>query len=283
MTTAEDRDVGLQQLHAGLEALLFNAEEPLEVDELATVLDAEPPEVSAALVELADQYETEGRGLAIRQVAGGWRMYTAPRAYEYVERYVLAGRSGRLSQAALETLAVVAYKQPISRQEIGDVRGVNADAAVRTLAQRGFVEEVGRAEGPGQAILYGTTARFLEELGLNALDELPPLTDFLGEDSPDEPALDELATVRKRLAAGGGMTEEDEDSPAQQAAARRDARRRQEREMDELTESLERATRSAVAQLRQAVDASEADEEDESPDTSSSQEHVHGDEADGRA
>lgn len=258
---------------AAVEAILFTVEEPIEVGALAEVLELPRDEVAALVAELAEEYEEAGRGLAIREVAGGWRMYTAPRAYDYLERFVLSDRSGRLSQAALETLAVVAYKQPISRQEISDIRGVNADAAVRSIAQRGFVEEVGRDEGPGQAILYGTTDRFLEQLGLNSVDELPPLTDFLPEDgAPDEPALDELATVRKRLAAASGRRSEDEgdDGPvandAPSAAEHREARRDQEREMDDLTSSLERAARSAMATLRDAVAAVEEDDEDDAGD-----------------
>ncbi|MDX1657960.1 MAG: SMC-Scp complex subunit ScpB [Nitriliruptorales bacterium] len=249
-------------LQPGLEALLFTAEAPLTVLELAEFLDAPSEEVETALGELAAAYERDERGLAVREAGGGWRMYTAPRAYDVVERYVLSGRTGRLSQAALETLAVIAYKQPITRQDIGDIRGVNADAAVRTLVQRGFAEEVGRAEGPGQAILYGTTTRFLEELGLSSVDELPPLTDFLAEDTPDEPALDELAAVRKRLAAGGDLSGDDaEDEPGP-----REVRREQEREMDELTASLEEATRSAMAQLREAVAATEEPDDSEDDD-----------------
>lgn len=260
----------LSETRAAIEAILFTVEEPIGVGALAEVLERPREEVASLLARLSAEYERAGRGLAIREVAGGWRMYTAPRAYDYLERFVLSDRSGRLSQAALETLAVVAYKQPISRQEISDIRGVNADAAVRSLAQRGFVEEVGRDQGPGQAILYGTTDRFLEQLGLNSLAELPPLTDFLPEDgAPDEPALDELATVRKRLAAASGRrADDDEDAGAvddelPSAAEHREARRDQDREMDDLTASLERAAKSAMATLREAVAATEEGEEDE--------------------
>lgn len=272
-TNGSQPDAGIQdEVSAALEALLFTAEEPMAVIDLARVVERPAAEVEQLLQKLASDYESAGRGLSIRQVAGGWRMYTAPRTYDYVERFVLAGKSGRLSQAALETLAVVAYKQPISRQEVGDIRGVNPDGAVRTLAQRGFIEEVGRSEGPGQAILYGTTTRFLEELGIDSISDLPPLTDFLADDTPDEPALGELADVRKRLTASGQFTasrEDDGDEPAADdeehlASRRREVRREQEREMDELTASLERAARTAVAQLREAVSATE--EEDEPAD-----------------
>ena len=173
-TTAPDETTRL-----GLEAILFLADEPVDLVQLADTLELDRDEVEAAVTELAARYDADGRGLAVRQVAGGWRMYTAPAAHPLVERYLLAGKSGRLTQAALETLAVIAYKQPISRQEVSDIRGVNADGAVRSLVVRGFVEEAGRDPGPGQAILYRTTRTFLEKLGLDSLDDLPPLGAFV--------------------------------------------------------------------------------------------------------
>jgi segregation and condensation protein B len=148
-----------------LEAILFVVDEPVDVSTLSQVLEVGRGEVEAELAELAGRLEEEGRGFVLRRVAGGWRLYTAPAAAPYLERWVLAGRSGRLTQAALETLAVIAYKQPVSRHEVSEIRGVNADGAVRTLVGRGLVEEVGRDPGPGQAILYGTTPEFLEKIG----------------------------------------------------------------------------------------------------------------------
>lgn len=269
----------------GLEALLFLAEEPIEVHTLAEVLEVEADEVEGALLELAAAYERQQRGLTIRRAAGGWRMYTAEAAYPVVERYVLAGRSGRLTQAALETLAVIAYKQPISRQEISEIRGVNADGAVRSLVSRGYVEEVGRDDGPGQAVLYGTTTLLLERLGLDDLAQLPPLTDFLPEEpAPDEPELDQLKEARRHLAGGSDLpatgrgrwsplrgdtnTGPDETDDAEEGAALPPvspaaSRRDQDEEMDQLTGALERAARSAMAQLRDAVAATEEPEEDE--------------------
>lgn len=255
----------------GIEAILFLADEPVPALAIADVLELPQAEVEAALGELAARYEDDGRGIAIRQVAGGWRMYTAPAARPVLERWALAGRSGRLTQAALETLAVVAYKQPISRQDIGDIRGVNADGAVRSLVARGFIAEVGRDEGPGQALLYGTTPLFLERLGINSLDELPPLTDFLPENpAPDEPELGRLKEIRRQLAAGGELTDPatntgqdqtrgpDEDDDTLPAPA--PPRRRDDGDMDLLTDQLERAARSAVDQLRQAVASQQQDE-----------------------
>lgn len=235
------------RVRQGLEALLFVAEDPLEVRELAVAVEADEQEVEEVLVDLARSYEDETRGLAVRNVAGGWRMYTAPAAYDVVERHLLSGRSGRLTQAALETLAVVAYKQPITRQEISEIRGVNADAAVRSLAARGYVEEVGRDEGPGQAILYGTTTHLLEQLGLDSLDDLPPLTDFLPESpAPDEPALGDLSAARRRL------------KEARPTAADGDA----DEDIDDLSEALERVAQSAMAQLRRVQELEEEDPAD---------------------
>lgn len=266
----------------GLEAILFLAEEPVTVDELAEVLELDPADVEGALHAVADELVERPRGFELRQVAGGWRMYTAPGGHEVLERWALAGRTGRLTQAALETLAVIAYKQPISRQEIGDIRGVNADGAVRSLVSRGFVAEVGRDDGPGQALLYGTTALLLERLGLDSLDELPPLTDFLPESpAPDEPELGAIRDVRRRLAAGeelasssqadqrtntGPDEQVDDDAlPAPEGPARGP-----DQDMDELTDQLESAARSAVDRLRQAVSAQQerepSEEADEGPE-----------------
>jgi segregation and condensation protein B len=204
---------------AGLEALLFLADEPLDVVTLADTLELTPTEVDAACQGLALRHRTERRGTEVRRAAGGWRMYSAALARPVLERWALAGRTGRLTQAALETLAVIAYKQPISRQEIGEIRGVNADGAVRSLVARGYVTEVGRADAPGQAALYGTTTTLLERLGIDSLDELPPLTDFLPEhQAPDEPELGRLKEARQRLVSGGDHLDPER---AREAATRR--------------------------------------------------------------
>lgn len=270
-----------------LEAILFVVDEPIGLSTLSELLEQPEPDVEAALRALAEEYEREQRGLAIRPAAGGWRMYTAPAADAHVERFVLDGRTGRLTQASLETLAVIAYRQPISRQEVSEIRGVNADGAVRSLAVRGYIQEVGRDEGPGQAILYGTTTLFLERLGIDDLDDLPPLTDFLPEGpAPDEPALDRLREARKRLASGGELAStgrpgrdalddrgtntgddlEDSEGEALPPAPPRVDRGDQDAEMDDLTDRLERAARSAMAQLRTAVQATESPDDDEEPD-----------------
>jgi segregation and condensation protein B len=278
--------VGAVALRPGLEAILFLADEPVEVEVLAEVLERGAEEVEAELEALAADYAVAERGIEVRRAAGGWRMYSAAIARPAIERWALAGRTGRLTQAALETLAVIAYKQPISRQEISDIRGVNADGAVRSLVARGFVADVGRDEGPGQAVLYGTTTTLLERLGLDSLDELPPLTEFLPEaPAPDEPELGTLREVRRRLAAGGDLdgagpdpstntgpdAEPDEDDEALPPPSAGVGEGRADAGMDELTDRLEQAARSAVDRLRQAVaanEASEADPEGEPPESS---------------
>ena len=165
-------------LRRDLEAILFVADEPVPVATLAKVLDRGQAEVTDALVELEGDLAAEGRGFVLRAVAGGWRLYTHPDTREVVEAYLRAGTHARITQAALETLAVIAYRQPVARQQVAAVRGVNVDGVVRTLLGRGLIQEVGRDDGPGQAVLYGTTARFLELFGLASLDDLPRTGDL---------------------------------------------------------------------------------------------------------
>ena len=162
-----------------LEAVLMVADEPVEVQLLAQLLEMSPARVDELCDELATSYEAEDRGFVLARVAGGWRFQSHPDLAPYVERFVLDGQPSRLSPAALETLAIVAYKQPVSRAQVAVIRGVNADAVMRTLSQRGYVEEVGRDPGPGQAVLYGTSRLFLERLGVDSLADLPPLGDFV--------------------------------------------------------------------------------------------------------
>ncbi len=254
-------------LTAQLEALLYLAQDPMPVDELAELCDADPDEVDAALHELAGDLAASGRGLALRPVGVGWRLSTAPLVRDVVERFVLAGRSGRLTQAALETLAVVAYKQPIARADVSDVRGVNADGALRSLVARGLVAEVGRAETPGQPVLFGTTPLLLEKLGLRSLSELPALADHLPESAPDEPALDDLARARRLISEGRDLPatgrsrwdpETAEPGPRlPQPSAHVDP------EMDELTDRLEQAAKAAMKRLQSAVRAAEPPDADE--------------------
>jgi len=155
------------------------ADRPVEPGLLAQLLEMPATDVEIVCAELAQQYETSERGFILAKVAGGYRFQSHPDLAPYVERFVLDGQSSRLSAAALETLAIIAYKQPISRAQVAAIRGVNVDGVIRTLTQRGYVVEVARDPGPGQAVLFGTTPEFLERLGLDSLDDLPPLAQYV--------------------------------------------------------------------------------------------------------
>jgi segregation and condensation protein B len=169
-------------LRGALEAILLVVDEPVADVVLAQVLDQPTDRVTATLERIAADFAAaEGRGFELRRAAGGWRLYTRPEYAPYVERFVLDGQSARLTQAALETLAVVAYKQPVSRSRVAAVRGVNSDGVMRTLVARGLIEECGTEPESG-AFLYRTTRMFLEKLGLDSVDELPPLAPFLPDD-----------------------------------------------------------------------------------------------------
>ncbi|MER7969431.1 SMC-Scp complex subunit ScpB [Streptomyces sp. NPDC096080] len=167
-------------LAPALEAVLMVVDEPATEEHLAKILQRPRRQVAAALRALAEEYTAQGRGFELRLVAGGWRFYSRPAYAAAVEGFVLDGQHARLTQAALETLAVVAYRQPVSRGRVSAVRGVNCDGVMRTLLQRGLVQEAG-AEPETGAILYTTTNYFLERMGLRGLDELPELAPFLPE------------------------------------------------------------------------------------------------------
>nr|WP_063764307.1 MULTISPECIES: SMC-Scp complex subunit ScpB [Kitasatospora] len=167
-------------LRAELEAILMIVDEPATEAHLAAVLERPCAEVASALRGLSAEYTAQGRGFDLRQVAGGWRFHSRATCAPAVDRFVLDGQQARLTQAALETLAVVAYRQPVSRSRVSAVRGVNCDGVMRTLVQRGLVEEAGSEPETG-AILYRTTNYFLERMGLRGLDELPELAPFLPE------------------------------------------------------------------------------------------------------
>jgi segregation and condensation protein B len=162
-----------------IEAVLMVAEAPVEPQLLAQLLEMPQARVVELCSALAAEYLEQERGFSLVPVAGGWRYQSHADLAPYVERFVLEGQSARLSGAALETLAIVAYKQPVSRAQVAAIRGVNVDGVMRTLQQRGFIAESGKDPGPGQAILFATTPLFLERIGLNSLDELPPLAAFV--------------------------------------------------------------------------------------------------------
>ena len=168
-----------EELHRAIEAVILVAVEPVPAGLLAELLEEPVDRVEAACDELAASYLAQGRGFTLARVAGGLRYQTHPEMAPYVERFANREVSHRLSTAALETLAIVAYRQPVSRAQISNLRGVNVDGVVRLLEQRGYIEAVGRAEGPGQPVLYGTTDLFLERLGIDRIDQLPPVEDFL--------------------------------------------------------------------------------------------------------
>jgi segregation and condensation protein B len=162
-----------------IEAIVLVAVEPVPTAQLAQLLEQPAVVVDRICRELAAAYDDAGHGFQLVHVAGGWRFQTHADLAPYVERFLLDGQRARLSGAALETLAIVAYKQPISRAQVASIRGVDPDGVLRTLTARGYITEVGRDAGPGQAVLFGTTAMFLEKLGLASLHDLPPIAEFV--------------------------------------------------------------------------------------------------------
>jgi len=200
-TGPHELELEMLELKPALEAVLMVADQPLDHLTLAQAVGHPPVDVEAALVALADQYTQQGRGFELRNVAGGWRFFTREQYAGAVERFILDGQQARLTQAALETMAVVAYRQPISRSRISAIRGVNVDGVVRTLVTRGLIEE-GGIDGESGAILYRTTSYFLERMGLSDIGELPDIAQHLPamEDMDDEvlagadEVLGELAT-----------------------------------------------------------------------------------------
>lgn len=184
-------------LRGALEAVLMVVEEPLDAPTLASTLRRPTRDVEDTLRALADEYARDRRGFALLEVAGGWRVYSRSEYAPVVERFLLDGQRARLTQAALETLAVVAYRQPVSRARVSAVRGVNVDGVVRTLLTRGLITEVGVDDEHG-AVLYGTTPYFLQRLGLGSLDDLPPLAPYLPEidmlDSLTDASTDRLSS-----------------------------------------------------------------------------------------
>jgi segregation and condensation protein B len=196
-------------LRASLEAILLVVDEPVAEVMLAQVLERPRDEIARELASLAASYQVEGRGFELREVAGGWRFYTREKCAPVVERFVRDGQEVRLTQAALETLAVVAYRQPVSRARVSAVRGVNCDGVMRTLTLRGLVEEAGTEHETG-AILYRTTSYFLERLGLASLADLPELAPFL----PDE-----VEDIEAGSEPGPGRADDDSAGPGGSADA----------------------------------------------------------------
>ena len=184
------------QLPGAIEAMLFVTDEPVGVIELADMLEADPKLVEQALVDLREKLEREQRGIQLREVAGGWRLYTHPAYRDLVEKYVLSWDTRKLSQAAMETLAIVAYLQPCTRAGVASVRGVNSDSSINSLVEKGLIREAGQADAPGNPTLYATTRGFLEKFGLRSVSDLPNLDEFAPDDATRQ-------LIRERLSAGG--------------------------------------------------------------------------------
>lgn len=168
----------MSELTRVIEAILFVSDAPVTTEELAEVAERSTADVADALKDLGERLAGES-GIELREVAGGWRLYTQADLMPYLERYAASERARKLSGAAVETLAVVAYRQPVSRGQVAEIRGVDSDRALRTLERRELIVEIGRAPGPGQAVLYGTTTLFLEKMGIASLADLPPLADHV--------------------------------------------------------------------------------------------------------
>ena len=261
-------------LRRGIEAILFIAEEPVSHGALVDTLGVDASRVAIAVAALQAEYASRQGGIMLVEVAGGLRLVTDDATRDVLERWVIGARHGRLTQAALETLAVIAYRQPIGRATIGEIRGVNPDGALRSLVARGLVTEVGREESPGQPILFGTTAQFLERMGIADLDALPPVPPFLPDGpAPDEPDATGLSELRRRLrdgsqrlgaaqlvAGAGGMPSDvdDDDDGGLPAPSRQ--RPKDDVEIVALSDRLEQAARSAMGRLRVVRSAEEAPE-----------------------
>lgn len=189
----EDEGIGAPSLRAAVEALLLVADEPMPAVQLAQIIRVPTEEVETTIAELVQEYDRDERGFQLREVAGGWRFYTRTSCANVVERWVLDGQQARLTQASLETLAVIAYRQPVSRGRVSAIRGVNIDGVIKTLLTRGLIEEAGHEE-ESNAILYRTTSYFLERLGIASLEDLPPIAEHLPDLADLDDVLDAVAT-----------------------------------------------------------------------------------------
>lgn len=176
-----------------VEAILLVADEPVPAGLIGEVLEKPKVEVEGLLERLTEEYRTEDRGFVLRRAAGGWRLYTSPDCAPWLERFVQSHSHSRLTGAALEVLAIVAYRQPISRAQVSEIRGVDSDGVVRTLLQRGLIEEVGREAAPGAPALFAVSTAFLEQMGLDSAADLPPLTSFM-------PSPETVADMEAKLA-----------------------------------------------------------------------------------
>lgn len=198
------------QIRGAVAAMLFVTDEPVSTITMADMLEVDPSEVELACVDLRAQYEEEESGIQLREVAGGWRLCTHPAFHELLENYVLSWDTRKLSQAALEVLAVVAYTQPVTRAGVANIRGVNSDSSINSLIEKGLVREAGVEQAPGNPTLYATTRTFLEKFGLRSLDDLPDIEQYAPDDETRE-------FIRARLSATRGfatldLTDDDLDT-----------------------------------------------------------------------
>lgn len=189
-------------IRGAIEALLFVSDEPVSISHLARILETGEAAVVSVLADLQAEYLAEERGFQLREVAGGWRLYTHPAYHEQIESYILSWDTRRITQAALEALSVIAYHQPVTRAGVNAVRGVNSEGVISSLVDKGLVREVGRDKNHNNAILYGTTRSFLEKFGLKSLDDLPPLEEFAPDPRTER-------AIRERLGALDGSSLED--------------------------------------------------------------------------
>ena len=212
------------QVKGAVEAMLFVTDEPVGALTLAKMLDCDPALMEDALSTLRDELAGSDRGIQLREVAGGWRLFTHPAYHELIEQYVLSWDTRKLSAAAMETLAVVAYAQPVTRAGVASVRGVNSDSSINSLVEKGLVREAGVADTPGNPVLYATTRAFLEKFGLRSTADLPPLDDFAPDDETRRLITERLSATRDeaaitdeqaRLMAEGLMYGDDAEDEAQ--------------------------------------------------------------------
>ncbi len=185
----------MTEIKGAIEAILFVSDEPVTTPKLADMLEVSIGEVDQCLVEMAAEYDEQERGIQLREVAGGWRLYTHPAYHDLIEKYVLSWDTQKLSQAALEALAVIAYNQPATRATVSAIRGVNSDAVISSLVDKGLVREAGRDDSVGQPILYATTRAFLEKFGLKSIKHLPPLEDFAANEETRQLIVERLSST----------------------------------------------------------------------------------------
>ncbi|MDO5328507.1 MAG: SMC-Scp complex subunit ScpB [Coriobacteriia bacterium] len=181
-------------MESAIEALLFTSSEAISSAKLAQILEVDSSEVEKALKRLQNRLEEQDSGICLKQIAGGWRLFSAPQHHDLIEKYVLSLDTRKLSEAAIETLAIIAYSQPVTRGGVASARGVNSDSSINSLIEKGLVREAGTADAPGNPILYATTTAFLEHFGLSSLKDMPKLDDFA-------PSEETLEFIRERLSA----------------------------------------------------------------------------------